>query len=116
MAFGAGFYFFNISQWVLAYQYLYAAIIIPVILSEETSEEQVKKNKIKEVEAKKKLYCSNYFYVIFATVCCLLNELWRFTDSKFDDEIMPRIRVFDIISYLVVLGFFLFAICRIKSF
>ena len=49
MAFGAGFYFFNISQWVLAYQYLYAAIIIPVILSEETSEEQVKKNKIKEV-------------------------------------------------------------------
>ena len=116
MAFGAGFYFFNISQWVLAYQYLYAAIIIPVILSEETNEEQIKKNKIKEVQAKKKLYCSNYFYVIFATVCCLLNELWRFTDSKFDDEIMPRIRVFDIFSYLVVLGFFLFAICRIKSF
>ena len=38
MAFGAGFYFFNINQWVFIYQYLYAAIIIPVILSEEFDE------------------------------------------------------------------------------
>ena len=43
-SFGAGFYFFNISQWVFTYQYLYAAIIIPVILSVESDEQKAKRN------------------------------------------------------------------------
>ena len=104
----AGILTFILSQWVFVYQYMKVALLMPFILKSDDTQESIND----EERAHNILQCTNISFVAYAVACIAANEIFRFTDL---DKMIGKIRLFDILPYLVLVGVLLFSIYKIKQ-
>ena len=98
---------FILSQWVFVYQYMKVALLMPFILNSDESKQSI----VDEENAHNILKCINVSFVSYSVACIAANEIFRFSDL---DKTVGKLRLFDILPYLMLVMVLLYSIYKIK--
>ena len=90
-----------LSQWVFVYQYLKVACLMPFILRSNVDEGQLaEQNKMSS------LRCTNWVFIIATFMAVGVNQVWPH---------VHELRLLVVIPYLVLVGFLIYSVCKIKK-
>ena len=99
---------FILSQWVFVYQYMKVSLLMPFILSNNEPDDVINK---REKRAEFILSCTNITFVVFVILCLVADDICELT--SFGDT-LAKVRLFEFLPYLVLVGILIYSICRIK--